>query len=332
MAKQKYYRLDRLDKIPDCNWFFLIGQRANGKSYAVKERVLTNAWEKHERFVYLRRYGKDIKTSNVTSYFDDMPIDKITKGNYTGIMAYQGYIYWYNIDEETQRPVKSNEPIGRYCALNEDARYKSQVFKDTTTIVYEEMIPNDSMYIENETSRIQHFVSTVFRQNDGKVYLIGNTLTRVCPYVRDFSLENFLRMKPGDIDIYNYHVGDKVVKLAVEYCATIQYESNMFFGKASKQILTGEWEVNEVNKLPGKMEDYENVYKVLIEYQNFKFVLNLLVDKKTGDKVVYIYPETKEFKGNRIITDRFDINPLVTSRLDLTRTPEKYIAYCFMAN
>lgn len=337
MAKKKeYYRLDRLDQLQDLRYALLVGQRANGKSYAVKERALYNAWIKKKNFVYLRRYVLDIKMNAVTSYFDDMPVERITGGEWQRVIAYQGYLYWCRFDEDTQKDVKSKEPIGRYCALNEDQRYKSQVFDNTDMIIFEEFIPSDSMYLENEPTRIQQFASTVFRREKGIVYLIGNTLSRVCPYVTEWCLDGFLKMKQGDIQEYHFHVDndgeDSVVNIAIEYCGTSHYENTMFFGKASKQILSGEWEVYEVPKLPKPLKDFEELYRILIEYQNFKFILMLLCDGETGGKICYVYPSTHDFTGFRILSDRFSTNPFISARLDLSKIPERDIAQCFALN
>ena len=336
MAKKKeYYRLDRLDQLKDISYALLIGQRANGKSYAVKERVLQNAYNKDERFVYLRRYVLDIKQNAVTSYFDDAPVKEITKGNWERVVAFQGYLYWCKTDEKG-KDVKSKNPIGRYCALNEDVRYKSQVFEKVTTIVFEEMIPNDSMYLDNEPTRLQQFASTVFRRNKGIVYLIGNTLSRVCPYSREWNID-FMKMKIGDINEYHFHVKDNsgnesIINVAVEYCGTTNYENKMFFGKASKQILSGEWEVTDAPKLPKPLKEFEQLYKVLVEYQAFKFVIMLLCDVDNGGLICFVYPETGIYNGFRILSDTFSTNPFISARLDNTKKPEQDISRCFALN
>ena len=83
MAKREYYDISNLLST-DANWLMLLGKRANGKSYQVKMTCLTDAYENDVEFVYLRRYSEDIKQYAVTSYFDDMPISKITKRKYKG--------------------------------------------------------------------------------------------------------------------------------------------------------------------------------------------------------------------------------------------------------
>ena len=140
MKKKEYYNIKNLLST-NAQYLMLLGERANGKSYQVKKTVLERAYRGIEEntglFVYLRRWREDIKIGNVTSYFDDMPIDKITKGEYETVTCFQGYIYFANIEEDK---IKRGARIGRYCALNETARYKSNVFKGYESIVYEEFI------------------------------------------------------------------------------------------------------------------------------------------------------------------------------------------------
>lgn len=333
MAKKQYYDITNLLSTK-AQYLMLLGQRANGKSYQVKETVIKDYIENGNRFVYLRRFKADIKQSAVESYFLDMPIEKYTKGEYEGICAYQGSFYFYNRDEETGKLIKGNN-IGQYCALNEATRYKSNVFDKVKNIVYEEFI-TDSVYLTDEPRLLQQFVSTVLRRVEGTVFLIGNTLSRVCPYFGEWSLNGVLKQKQGTIEVYNYHTKNEegkesVVKVAVENCATTNYENNMFFGKASKQIVSGEWDVHELPKLPRLQEEYEKVYECLVEYQSFCFVLNLLVEPIDGGMIVFIYPRTEKSKKKilRKITRVFSDNIFESATLNPHNVAESHIIDCF---
>ena len=162
--------------------------------------------------------------------------------------------------------------------------------------------------------------------------MIGNTLSRVCPYFNEWCLEGVLKQKIGTIEIYHHHLENSVVDIAVEYCANSNAENKMFFGQSAKQIVSGEWDTVDVPKLPKPIEYYDKVYEVLVEYQNFKFVINLLVDSNKGGKICYVYPYTKQRKIMRVLTDVFSDNPFISSRLDITRTAERYIVECFRLN
>ena len=326
--KKQYYSIDNLMKV-DSTYKLLIGQRANGKSYQVKLTCLKHAFKNHRKFVYLRRWEKDIKQDYVTDYFGDMPVLDITEGKYCGVMAYHGYIYFYNLDDDGN-PVKG-EKIGRYLALNLGERYKSQVFDGYDYCIFEEFITDGQYLGDDEPRRLQQIISSIFRHNKGVVFMVGNTLSRTVPYFSEWSLTSVLRMKPGTIEVYHFNVDDNVINVAVEYCANVNYKNSMFFGQASKQIVSGEWDVYDMPKLPGEQKDYENVYKMLVEYKDFRFCMNLLVDYN-GGKIVFIHPQTTRTKFDRILTDRFSVNPLISARLMPDRKPEAAIQDCFRQN
>ena len=310
----------------------LFGMRSNGKSYAVKSHALQDAYEHKGTFVYLRRWSEDIKQKEVSSYFLDAPVKKITKGEYDGVTAWQGYFYFCNHDEEG-KPVKSSEPIGRYCSLNQAERYKSQVFKDIRNIVFEEFI-TDKIYLGNsvnpEPKILMQFVSTVARDKDINVFLIGNTISRVCPYFESFGLKGIMKQEPGTIDIYHLRGENGIVDVAVENCTVVETKSRMFFGMASKQITSGEWDVNEVPKLLKPYEYYDMLYEIRVIFSEFKYILQLLMDGETGGCFVYIYPDTKGTrKIRRVITDVFNVDPMITNGLMGKIPAEVVIADCF---
>lgn len=329
MAKKKYYDIKNLLST-DAQYMMLLGERANGKSYQVKKTCLEKAYkgiDKNEHlFVYLRRWREDIKIGNVTSYFDDMPIDKITRGEYDTVTCFQGYIYFATIEDDK---IKRGARIGRYCALNEIERYKSNVFKGYDAIIFEEFI-TDNIYLNEEPNKLQHFVSTVFRDREGKVFLIGNTLSRVCPYFSEWSLDNVLRQDQGEIDIYHYNTLDNgTVDIAVEYCPNTNKSNKMFIGNSAKNIIGGVWESREMPKLPRRREEYEKLYEMLIEYQAFRFMLEFLFEPKSGGFVCFVYPQTKNRYVERVLSDRASDRPNTTYCLNMDNKIEALINRCF---
>ena len=313
-----YYDISEMLKT-NAEYMMLLGQRSNGKSYQVKKTVLEDFYFNETKFIYLRRWKADIKQKEVSTYFDDIPIAKYTNREYNSVRAMNGFIYLCKIEDGL---IIEKREMGRYCALNEYERYKSQVFMNYKNIVYEEFI-TDSIYLNDEPKLLQQFVSTVARLDKIRVFLIGNTLTRVCPYFHEWCLENVLKQKQGTIEIYKYHMEDNVeVKIAVEYCANTNNKNTMFFGQAAKQIVTGEWDVKEVPKLPRQLYEYEKIYEVMVVYQAFKFVLELLIEPKEGGVIIFVYPYTSNRKIQRVITDEFSDKPYISSKLDIDKKPE----------
>lgn len=330
--KKKYYRLNNILKT-GAEYMMLLGMRSNGKSYAVKEFLLNEAYKNGKKFVYLRRYKDDIKQYFVESYFSDMNIEKITDGIYDQIVAWQGYLYFAksNEDDPTKSPVRGGK-IGRYCALNEAVRYKSNAFVGFEYINYEEFI-TDGVYLSNEPEKLQQFISTVARDKNIKVFLIGNTISRVCPYFAEWALAGTLKQKPGTIELYRQHddKGNITSTIAVENCTVVENTSKMFFGNATKQILSGEWDVKSSPRLPGKLEDYEIIYEMQIAYQMFIFNVKLVIDPD-GNVYTYIYPAKDLNEKGRILSTDFSTYPQTTSDFDRSRRGECKILECFSKN
>lgn len=324
MRKKKYYNIKPLLKTKAA-YMILLGMRANGKSYAAKYEALTKAFQDQVNFVYLRRWREDIKQANVEAYFSDMPIERITEGQYTYVAAYQSYLYFANVGEDGK--IERGRRIGRYCALNEAPRYKSQAFVNYKYIIYEEFI-TDEVYLANEPTKLQQFVSTVARLDMLTVLLIGNTMSRVCPYFSEWGLQGTLRQKPGTIEIYHMHYDKFQIDIAVENCEVLQRDSNLFFGSAARQIISGEWDVKESPRLPKPYENYDVCYKIDVVFNMFIFKLQLLIDD-TGQCLLYIYPGKEVKKGRRMITDDFKDDVLTTAGFRTESRAEQKMRDCW---
>lgn len=341
MKKKRKIKYD-ISKIlsKKCRWNFIIGMRSNGKSFEVKYDAISRAYKEGKKIAYVRRWDTDIKTAAVDSYFDDMrkasngymAIDDITNGEWEGISAYRGYLYFYRYDDNGKM-IRSKNDIGRYLAVNMSEHYKSQTFIGYGTLVYEEVLTN-KVYVTDEPHALMNLVSTIFRDEDAdvRIYLVANTISRVSPYISEWGLNNIPNQKPDTIDVYHLTREDgSVVDFAVQNTEVIETKSKLFFGNSQKQIQGGEWETKELPKLEKPLGYYELIYDMLIDYDNFKFRLMLLGDGANGGLTVYIYPYTKgKKKFQRIVTDKYSTSPFVTPYIDPKFSKaEKLIIECF---
>lgn len=335
MKKKQYYDISNM-LATNADYMLLLGQRANGKSYQAKKTAIEDAYNALEadvcsaQFVYVRRYDDHIKARTVENYFDDIDIEKITEGNYTGIAAVSGDIYLTNRDDKG-KAVKGPH-VGYYVAINRAEAAKSNVFMNVKNIIFEEFI-TDGAYLYEEPRKLMQLVSTLARDKNARVIMVGNTLSRVCPYFSEWCLEGVLKQKQGTIEMYHFHTEEGgVVNIAVEYCEAVSVGSNMFFGRAAKQIVSGEWDTVDLPKLPKKQDEYLKAYEVMVIYQSFKFMMQLLVDANTGAVLTFIYPVTTAHKTRRIITNDFSDDIFISTRLDPARRPEALMIQCFKDN
>ena len=135
----------------------------------------------------------------------------------------------------------------------------------------------------------------------------------MCPYVDCWNLQRFLKQQPGSIDIYHLHGENGVVDIAVENCEVVETKSKMFFGLASKQIIKGEWDVEDLPRLKKPYAYYDMLYEVAFRAGGFRFIMQLLFDGETGGSFVYVYPGTTDRKVERLITPDFDTDPMVSN-------------------
>ena len=165
-------------------------------------------------------------------------------------------------------------------------------------------------------------VSTIARRRKIKVWLIGNTISRLCPYFSEWELKHVPKQKQGTIEVYIQNTsqtdetGNPVrVSIAVEYCENSGNNSKMFFGKKSEMITSGVWECNTYPHLERPLNSYKILYRIIYEYLSFNFVINLLRD---SDKTLflYVYPYTGKSFIKRVVSDKFSVDKFTTLFLD----------------
>lgn len=325
-----YYSLEEINK-KQAKYNLILGKRDNGKSFSIKKEVVYNFLNYRKEFMYLRRFKEDIKIETVEGYFSDIIKDrkgnewlkKWSKGKYTGVKCYRGAIYL------TDAEGNKAEIFGRYAYLSGESHYKSVAFPNVNIIIFEEFITS-LYYLVDEPRKLESFISTVLRDGEGAtVYMVGNVISRRCPYFRYWSLENVVRQKVGTIDVYNFHtIEGESVKVAVELCSQEEGDKGkLFFGKSGKNIDGGEWEVDEYPSLEHKFEHYKKRYSMYYCIEDFSFRLWLLQEPETKLPLVYIYPQTRgdieEIEGverERIVSDRYLLYPLATPKLSMYKT------------
>lgn len=319
MSRQKYYNINRIKKL-NCEYNMILGERSNGKSYAIKHLCINDAIKDENcKFLYLRRWDIEIKNSMVNRYFLDYDVQKETNKEYDFIECYAGTIYLCNnVDGKTKR----NKKIGYTLALTAEQHYTSGVFSDVKNIIFEEFISRD-YYMPQEPTRLMQLISTIARRNIIKVWMIGNTISRLCPYFSEWSLVRIPKQEQGTIDIYKYRTDEKdengndiIVKIAVEYCQNSGNNSKMFFGQNSKMITSGAWQSESQPHLQKSIKFYRIDYEIVVQFQNYKFLCQLLSDKKTNDLLWYVMPKTTEIKKDtRVISDCVNQSVLYTSKI-----------------
>ena len=186
-------------------------------------------------------------------------------------------------------------------ALSTEQHMSGASFLDVGRIIFEEFVERGS-YLPNEPDKLMIFYSTIDRKRGTtKLYMVGNTITKVCPYFQAWGLDGIFRtIKQGEIKTKEIETENTTVKLAVEFCGKSGGKS-VTIGSASSMIDGGAWQTTPQPKLPKSKNDYHVLYKFGFFYKGFKFLCDILQDKTKKDNVCFfIYPYYKEF-GDKII-------------------------------
>ena len=309
-----HYNLDNIDKegaLINLIW----GERSNGKSYQVKHKKaiipflesMIKDGLKRDRFILIRRLREEITTEKIERYFADVDIAGLTNNEYNIITYYRKEVYLGKYNIETGKTIRG-EKIGYVVALSTEQHYAGASYLDVKNIIFEEFMSR-SVYLANEPDKLMNFWNTVDRKR-GKVrmWLVGNTISRVCPYLTDWDLQKIVsRQEQGTIITKMLDTGtiDEdgnpiMIKLAIEYCKS-SGRSSYAIGKHKEMLNKGTWQTDPQPHLPKSYNDYKFLYRIGFQYKEFRFIGELLKDTDTKDYVWYIYPYNKEFKNNLLI-------------------------------
>ena len=305
MAKnQIHYNIEPLLTVaPDSFYYLIYGEKSNGKSYQVKHLAINNYLNNKKKFVLLRRWKADISTAWVEKYFNDVDVEKITNGKYNCITTWRGDLFFNKINESGKSEIK--EKIGSVMALSTEQHYSGASFLDYDIVIFEEFMERGS-YISRESEKLQILYSTIDRKRGAtKVYMVGNTISRVCPYLKDWNLLEIVRkQKQGDINIidtgteYETDSGTTKVTIAIEYCKSSGGKS-LAFGEAKTMIDSGSWQSQKQPKLEASYKEYNLQLRIGFLYMGFKFIGELL--ERNSNLIWFIYPYKKEFSEDLLV-------------------------------
>lgn len=219
-TKFKFYDIRRLFKAyPECQYYVIIGERSNGKTFSTLDYCIENYVKTGETFAYVRRFAEDVKKSMMNQLFSGHEnlgrISELTDGEWTNIDCTAAAFRFMRQDEERKTPTYS-DPIGYVFSLAQSQRYKSISYPTVSTIVFDEFMSRNG-YIPNEFALFTELLSTIIRQRENvRIVMLGNTVNRYSPYFEQMGLKHVSEQEQGTTEVYVY--GDTALRVAVEYC------------------------------------------------------------------------------------------------------------------
>lgn len=277
--KPQFYRLDKILKT-DAKYMMIIGERSNGKTFAALEYGIEQYVKHHKQMAILRRWDEDFKGKRGQAMFNSIEnehvIEKLTQGEWTSVRYYASKWYLcryepvYNDEgvEIDRRRIQDEEPFCYGFSISSQEHDKSSSYPNITTIVFDEFLTRTA-YLTDEFVLFTNSLSTIIRQRtDVKIFMLGNTVNRYCPYFTEMGLKHVKDQKQGTIETYSY--GESKLKVAVEYCAEMAKEdkpSNIYFAFDNPKlnmIKGGAWELDMYPHCPIKIRPKDIIFSYFI--------------------------------------------------------------------
>lgn len=303
------YNLDNIDK-KNATINIIYGERSNGKSYQVKHKKAVEKYLKTgSRFILIRRWKDEITSEKIEGYFSDVDVIKLTNNKYNYITMYRKILYLSNYDVESGKTTKG-EKIGYVVALSTEQNYAGVSYLDVNDIIFEEFMSRGEYIGRSESDKLMNFYLTVDRKRGTtKLWLVGNSISRVCPYLQDWGLSDIIRtINQGEIKEKYLSTGtfddDKneiLVKLAIEWCKDTG-NTSYAIGNHKDMLNKGSWQTDLQPHLPKSKKEYNSLYKIMFYYKGFKFLGEYLVDNEDkSNRCWFISPYTKDIKDKIIV-------------------------------
>ena len=295
---QKYYSPSAINR-KNATYNVIFGERSNGKTYALLKQCIEQYLKDGSQMAYVRRWQEDIIGRRASRLFSALcengEISKLSKGEYTGVHYWAGKWFLCTYDENG-KPIYSDQDIICFSfALSAGEHDKSTSFPKINTVVFDEFLTN-KIYLQDEFVLFMNTISTIVRKRDNvKIYMLGNTVNKYCPYFQEMGLEHIQKQKQGTIDVYKY--GESKLTVAVEYCASVQDKNSptvnkyFAFNNPKLEMITGgAWELSLYPHLPYKYKPKNVVLTYYIEFNDNIFACEII---ELEDQVfTYIHAKT----------------------------------------
>lgn len=270
----EFYDLKEIKKY-DAHYNVIFGKRSNGKTYSVLKEVILNYAKNKKQGAYLRRYREDFKGKRGATLFESLvandEISKATNGEWTMVKFYSDRWYFAKkVDDD--KILSDSEPFCYGFSLAQMEHDKSTSYPNITIVIFDEFISRIG-YLPNEFVLFMNVLSTIIRQrNNVKIYMLGNTVNKYCPYFQEMGLSHVEDMEAGKIDIYSY--GESSLKVAVERTRDHNIDgrkSDVYFAfdNPSLEMITGgAWELDLYPHLPREYEDKDIIFIYFIKFND----------------------------------------------------------------
>lgn len=303
MKNSDFYSLKKINEL-NATYNVIFGERSNGKTYGVLMHMIRDFWKYRKQFAIVRRWKEDITGRRASDIFSSInsncEIEKITNGKFSNVYYLAGKFYLCNYDEKGKAIYnQETDLIAFVFALSDTEHNKSISYPNIYNILFDEFITKHT-YLADEFVLFMNTLSTIIRQRENvKIFMLGNTVNKYCPYFDEMGLKHILEMKQGSIDVYRY--GESNLKVAVEYCSSLQEKkkNNYYFAFNNpklKMITSGAWELDIYPHLPVKYKPKNVVFTYFIIFNDNIYQCEII--SINNELFTYIHKKSTKLKDN----------------------------------
>lgn len=299
----QYYSLDAILK-KNADYNIIFGERSNGKTYAALLYGLTEYVKSgyKKQMAIVRRWKEDITGKRAQTLFTPLvandEVIRLTKGDFTDVTFYAGKFYLANWDDKLNKYVPDSKPFAYIFALSEMEHDKSTSYPNVFTVVFDEFLTR-RFYLPDEFVLFMNVLSTIIRHKDNvKIFMLGNTVNKYCPYFAEMGLKHIQDMQQGTIDIYRFGKGK--LTIAVEYAESMASEkpSNKYFcfdNESMEMIVNGAWELAIYPHLHTKYNKRDVALTYFIEFDSNVLQCEIVITD--NEQFTYVHEKTTPIKN-----------------------------------
>lgn len=336
MSKPKFYDVRRLlREHPNAYYYITFGERSSGKTYSALDMGLENYAKGGEQFAYVRRMGEDVKRKEMLTLFSAHIKNGVLKKHFgtqwDDIGYYAGAFYLIRHEKGPKGnatvEVKDDTPFCYVFSINQAQHFKSLSYPSVTTVVFDEFMSRTG-YLPNEFVEFSNLLSTIIRhRNNVKIFMLGNTVNRYCPYFTEMGLKHVKDQKPGTVDLYTY--GEKSrLQVVVEYTESAQVyggkDSDVYFAFDNpelRMITRGEWEIAVYPRLKKGHKRSDVVQDFFIQFDGDIVHGEIVVTD--ADCYLFFYPKDDNIERDDDIVYTTSAVPRWNYRMALTKQNDK---------
>lgn len=340
MRKKKelqYYSLKNLLAIKAL-YRMVIGERSNGKSFAILSYCMEKCWKNHEQFALVRRWKEDFRGKRGEVMFAGLSeageVKRITGGVWTDVYYYGSRWYWCRYEEEEgkePRLIRDQKPFCYAFALSDMEHDKSTSYPEIKTVFFDEFLSRSDLgYLSDEFVIFMNVLSTIIRDKDDvEIFMAANTVSQYAPYFQEMGLTNVKKMKPGDIELYQY--GDSGLTVALEFSDSPNKgkgkpsDKYFAFDNPRLSMITGQngiWEFSLYPHCPTKYVPRDIRFTYFIDFDGE--LLQAEIIQQGSNRFTYIHRKTTPLQKpdkDLIYSDRYDVRPNWHRNIRKANTP-----------